>query len=134
MIFTLVKRLESYSRYGTYSLLYRRRWQIELFFKAIKQNLEIARFYGTSEKVMKTHRISVLHDVPRLLWWFNQMFGALHSEPPVMLFLYGDPMRCFAGFLHLEIKTYSLNRNDSIPQPPESKRDESGSNKTQKSQ
>jgi hypothetical protein len=77
MIFTLVKRLESYSRYGTYSLLYRRRWQIELFFKAIKQNLEIARFYGTSEKVMKTHRISVLHDVPRLLWWFNQMFGAL---------------------------------------------------------
>jgi hypothetical protein len=57
-----------------------------------------------------------------------------NSEPPVMLFLYGDPMRCFAGFLHLEIKTYSLNRNDSIPQPPESKRDESGSNKTQKSQ
>jgi transposase len=34
--------------------LYRRRWQIELFFKWIKQNLRIKAFYGTSENAVKT--------------------------------------------------------------------------------
>lgn len=29
---------------------YRRRWQIKLFFKRIKQNLKIKAFYGTSNK------------------------------------------------------------------------------------
>lgn len=33
--------------------LYQRRWQIELFFKWIKQNLRIKRFYGTSENAVK---------------------------------------------------------------------------------
>ena len=32
--------------------LYRRRWQIELFFKWIKQNLKIKRFLGTSENAV----------------------------------------------------------------------------------
>jgi Transposase DDE domain/Domain of unknown function (DUF4372) len=34
--------------------LYRLRWQIELFFKWIKQNLEIRRFWGTSINAVKT--------------------------------------------------------------------------------
>ena len=34
--------------------IYRKRWQIELFFKTIKQNLRIKRFYGTSENAVKT--------------------------------------------------------------------------------
>ncbi len=34
--------------------LYRRRWQVELFFKWIKQNLRIKAFYGTSENAVKT--------------------------------------------------------------------------------
>jgi len=34
--------------------LYQQRWQIELFFKWIKQNLRIKRFYGTSENAVKT--------------------------------------------------------------------------------
>jgi hypothetical protein len=34
--------------------LYRCRWQIELFFKWIKQHLWIKAFYGTSEKAVKT--------------------------------------------------------------------------------
>jgi hypothetical protein len=34
--------------------LYRNRWQIELFFKWIKQNLRIKRFFGTSENAVKT--------------------------------------------------------------------------------
>jgi IS4 transposase len=33
--------------------LYRNRWQVELFFKWIKQNLRIKTFYGTSENAVK---------------------------------------------------------------------------------
>jgi hypothetical protein len=34
--------------------LYKQRWQVELFFKWIKQNLRIKAFYGTSENAVKT--------------------------------------------------------------------------------
>ena len=38
----------------TVAELYRYRWQVELFFKWIKQNLRIKTFYGTSENAVKT--------------------------------------------------------------------------------
>ena len=38
----------------TIAQLYRCRWQIELFFKWIKQHLRIKAFYGTSENAVKT--------------------------------------------------------------------------------
>lgn len=38
----------------TISQLYKCRWQVELFFKWIKQNLRIKAFYGTSENAVKT--------------------------------------------------------------------------------
>jgi hypothetical protein len=38
----------------TITTLYKRRWQIELFFKWIKQHLRIKAFYGTSENAVKT--------------------------------------------------------------------------------
>jgi len=34
--------------------VYKDRWQIELFFKAVKQNLKIKRFYGNSENAVMT--------------------------------------------------------------------------------
>ena len=38
----------------TIANLYRCRWQVELFFKWIKQHLRIKRFYGTTENAVKT--------------------------------------------------------------------------------
>ena len=38
----------------TIALLYKKRWQVELFFKWIKQHLRIKHFYGTSENAVKT--------------------------------------------------------------------------------
>jgi len=38
----------------TVAELYRMRWQIELFFKWIKQHLRIKQFYGTSDNAVKT--------------------------------------------------------------------------------
>ncbi|MBR0099531.1 MAG: transposase, partial [Treponema sp.] len=34
--------------------IYRRRWRIELFFKSIKQNVKIKKFFGQSENAVKT--------------------------------------------------------------------------------
>lgn len=39
---------------NTIAALYKSRWQIELFFKWIKQHLKIKSFYGTSENAVKT--------------------------------------------------------------------------------
>ena len=38
----------------TIAALYKSRWQVELFFKWIKQHLRIKRFLGTSENAVKT--------------------------------------------------------------------------------
>ena len=38
----------------TIAQLYRCRWQIELFFKWIKQHLRIKAFYGVTENAVKT--------------------------------------------------------------------------------
>jgi transposase len=38
----------------TIAALYKNRWQVELFFKWIKQHLRIKKFYGTSENAVKT--------------------------------------------------------------------------------
>jgi hypothetical protein len=38
----------------TIAMIYKSRWQVELFFKRIKQHLRINAFYGTSENAVKT--------------------------------------------------------------------------------
>ena len=38
----------------TVCALYKSRWQVELFFKWIKQHLRIKQFYGASENAVKT--------------------------------------------------------------------------------
>ena len=38
----------------TIASLYKARWQVELFFKWIKQHLRIKKFYGTTENAVKT--------------------------------------------------------------------------------
>ncbi len=38
----------------TIAKLYKCRWQVELFFKWIKQNLRVKTFYGTSDNAVKT--------------------------------------------------------------------------------
>lgn len=40
--------------YNTIAELYKRRWDIELFFKSLKQNLQVKTFRGTSENAVKS--------------------------------------------------------------------------------
>ncbi len=41
-------------QYNTIAELYKKRWDIELFFKALKQNLQVKTFWGTSENAVKS--------------------------------------------------------------------------------
>jgi hypothetical protein len=56
---------------STVAALYKERWQIELFFKALKQNLKVKTFVGTSENAVKTQIWTAL--VAILLLKFLQM-------------------------------------------------------------
>jgi len=40
--------------YQTIADLYKKRWDIELFFKSLKQNLQVKTFWGTSENAVKS--------------------------------------------------------------------------------
>lgn len=53
------------------ALIYKRRWDIELFFKWIKQHLKIKTFFGTSENAVKT-QIWVAMIYYLLLWWLKK--------------------------------------------------------------
>ena len=47
---------------ATIAAIYKRRWQIELFFKWIKQNLQVKTFLGTSENAVMTQIwIALIH-------------------------------------------------------------------------
>jgi len=52
----------------TISAIYRERWQIELFFKALKQNLKIRTFVGTSENALRIQIWTALITLLLLRW------------------------------------------------------------------
>ena len=56
---------------STVAAIYKDRWQIELFFKALKQNLRVKTFVGTSENAVKTQIWTAL--IAILLLKFLQM-------------------------------------------------------------
>lgn len=45
---------------ATIAQIYKKRWNIELFFKALKENLQIKAFLGTSENVVKQIYIALI--------------------------------------------------------------------------
>jgi len=93
--------------------IYRCRWQVELFFKWIKQHLRIKAFYGTSENAVKTQiwiAVSVyvlvaiakkqlrLDDVS--LYTILQILSVtLFEKFPWAATWYKTPVHCMRGFL-----------------------------------
>ena len=63
----------------TIAQIYKCRWQVELFFKWIKQHLRIKAFYGTSENAVKT-QIWIAVSVYVLVAIVRKRLG-LGSEP-----------------------------------------------------
>lgn len=81
----------------TISAIYRDRWKIELFFKALKQNLKVKTFIGTSENALRiqiwTALIALLllrwlHHLSKARWSFSNLASMLRLN----LFTYRDLM------------------------------------------
>jgi IS4 transposase len=92
----------------TIPALYKCRWQIELFFKWIKQNLKIKSFYGTSENAVKSQiwigiTVYVLAaivkkrlDLSISLYTFLQILSVnmFQRTPVLQLLINGDKLAC----------------------------------------
>jgi IS4 transposase len=79
----------------TISAIYRDRWQIELFFKTLKQNLKIRTFVGTSENALRIQiwtalivllLLRWLHHLSRARWSLSNLAAMLRLN----LFTYRD--------------------------------------------
>lgn len=79
----------------TIAAIYKDRWQIELFFKALKQNLKVKTFVGTSENALRiqiwTALIAILilkwlHFLSKAGWSFSNLASMLRLS----LFTYRD--------------------------------------------
>jgi hypothetical protein len=77
--------------------IYKDRWQIELFFKALKQNLKIKTFIGTTENALRIQiwtallallLLKWLHYLSRATWSFSNLVSLLRLN----LFTYRDLM------------------------------------------
>jgi transposase len=63
--------------------IYKRRWQVELFFKWIKQNLSVKSFWGTSENAVFS-QIWVTLIISVLLWIYKIIGGILPSAHQIL--------------------------------------------------
>ena len=79
----------------TIAAIYKDRWEIELFFKALKQNLKLKTFVGTSENALRiqiwTALIAILllkwlHHLSKAKWSLSNLASMLRMN----LFTYRD--------------------------------------------
>ena len=83
--------------------IYKKRWTVELFFKMIKQNLRVKRFYGQSETAVKTQIwiALIVHLLFLILKAMNgnakRTFSSFCSEISVVLFRHRNLDKWFAG-------------------------------------
>ena len=98
---------------STIAAIYKDRWQIELFFKAIKQNLKVKTFLGTNENAVKSQLWTAL--LAALLIKFLQLKSSL-----------GWSLSNLAALLRMNLLTYRclwewLDRPFQTPllEPPE---------------
>ena len=80
---------------STIADIYRQRWQIEVFFKTLKQNLKIKTFVGTSENALRIQIWTALIAILLLRWLHflsqrNWSFSNLASLLRMNLFTYRD--------------------------------------------
>jgi hypothetical protein len=105
---------------ATVAAIYKARWQVELFFKSIKQNLRIKTFVGTSANALKIQiwtaliallLVRFLELRSRLKWHTSRFIALLRRQ----LFVYRDLFR----FLDYPFEGPLTLREDYIPdQPP----------------
>jgi hypothetical protein len=99
----------------TVCALYKSRWQVELFFKWIKQHLRIKRFFGTSQNAVKTQvwsavavyvLVAIIRKRLKLEMSLHSMLQILSVTP-----FEKEPLsQLLAEYAHLEIMPRSTNQ------------------------
>jgi hypothetical protein len=102
---------------STIASIYKERWEIELFFKALKQNLKVKTFVGTSENALRIQIWTALIAMLLLKWMHylskaNWSLSNLASMLRLNLFTYRDLMQ----WLHEPFLTEPI-----VPQPEQLK-------------
>ena len=71
----------------TIAKLYKCRWQVELFFKWIKQNLHIKSFYGTSDNAVRGSKVWIAISVAVLVALVRKELGVKRSLSEILQIL-----------------------------------------------
>ena len=79
--------------------IYKARWQVELFFKWIKQNLQIKTFWGTSRNAVFTQLWVAL--IVFMLLWISKTIDAVTASPQRILQLLKTLILAKRSFLDL---------------------------------
>ncbi len=95
----------------TIAQLYRARWQVELFFRWIKQHLHIKAFYGTSENAVKT-QVWVAFSVYVLVAIVKKQLGldlSLYQILEILSIAIFEKTPISEGFFNLDNENEHLN-------------------------
>ncbi len=95
----------------TIAQLYRARWQVELFFRWIKQHLHIKAFYGTSENAVKT-QVWVALSVYVLVAMVKKQLGldlSLYKILQILSVTIFEKTPILEGFFNFADETENLN-------------------------
>ncbi len=106
---------------ATICALYKSRWQVELFFKWIKQHLRIKQFYGTSENAVKTQiwiavsvyvLVAIIKkrlDLDASLYTLLQILSVtLFEKIPMHQALAGDENKCNASQITNQLNLFTV--------------------------
>lgn len=100
----------------TITELYQRRWQIELFFKWIKQHLRIKAFYGTSENAVKTQiwiAISI-YVLVAIIKKQLQLERSLYSILQILSITIFEKMPILRALAHIDVKEQNTDFENQL--------------------
>lgn len=101
---------------STIANMYKSRWQIELFFKQIKQNLRIKSFVGTSENAVKTQIYCALCAII-LLNYFKSISDSKRLACKEQTFSFSNMVSLLRMSLFRSISLMDLLVNPFLPHP-----------------
>jgi hypothetical protein len=90
--------------------IYKERWEVELFFKWIKQHLKIKSFWGTSENAVYSQIWVAL--ILTILLWINRVLDSITVSPYELMIL-------MKATLLTKNTLVGLCTNISVPKPPD---------------
>lgn len=94
--------------------LYKRRWAIELFFKALKQNLQVKTFWGTSENAVKSQIYVAL-----IVYLLTELIRRVIAVKPIAYSTLIERLRmCLPFYLSLDYICNQISEGAKKVRPP----------------